>query len=72
MPTIELPASWAGVAEPLRALMAELEREVHADHTTMADVAAVSARWAQVREAIRAAVRVQVDAKAAPAQTSKR
>ena len=27
---IELPESWAGVAEPLRALMAEVEREAHA------------------------------------------
>jgi hypothetical protein len=27
---IELPESWAGVAEPLRALMAEVEREARA------------------------------------------
>jgi hypothetical protein len=28
---IELPECWAGVAEPLRTLMAEVEREAHAD-----------------------------------------
>jgi len=26
---IELPEGWAGVAEPLRALMAEVDREAH-------------------------------------------
>ena len=29
MAKIELPESWAGVAETLRALIAELEREAH-------------------------------------------
>jgi hypothetical protein len=31
---IELPEGWAGVAEPLRALMAEVEREAHVDRAT--------------------------------------
>jgi hypothetical protein len=57
---IELPESWAGVAEPLRALMAEVEREAHADHTTPPDLAAVSARWARVSDAIRATVRARI------------
>ena len=57
---IELPESWAGVAEPLRALMAELEREAQADSTMPADLAAVSARWARVSDAVRAAVRAQI------------
>jgi len=43
MAKIELPESWASVAEPLRALMAEVEREAHADRTTPQDLAAVSA-----------------------------
>jgi len=30
---IELPESWAGLAEPLRALMVEVEREALADRT---------------------------------------
>ena len=60
MAIIELPDSWAGVAEPLRALMAEVEREGHADRTTPPDIAAVSARWAQVRDAIRASIRARI------------
>ena len=40
---IELPEGWAGVAEPLRARMAEIERESHADGSTPPDLAAVSA-----------------------------
>ncbi|HEX3477680.1 MAG TPA: hypothetical protein VHT91_21815 [Kofleriaceae bacterium] len=48
MAKIELPGCWAGVAEPLRALLAEVERAAHADRTTPLDLAAVSARWAQV------------------------
>jgi hypothetical protein len=46
---IELPESWASVAEPLRALMAEVEREAQADSATAPNVAAVSAQWARVR-----------------------
>jgi hypothetical protein len=66
---IELPQSWTGVAEPLRALMAEIEREAHADPTTPTDLAAVSARWAEVSEAIRATVSARiVDAQNAQAR----
>ena len=74
MAKIELPESWAGVAEPLRALMAEVEHEAHADRTTTPpDLAAVSARWARVSDAIRATVRARiVDAQAAQAQAPKR
>jgi hypothetical protein len=57
---IELPESWAGVAEPLRALIAEVEREVHADGTASPDLAAVSARWAQVSDAVRATLRARI------------
>jgi hypothetical protein len=68
MAKMELPESWASVAEPLRALMAEVEREAHADHTSPPDLAAVSARWARVSDAIRAMVRAQiVEAQAAQA-----
>jgi hypothetical protein len=35
---IELPESWAGVAEPLRALMSEVDREAHADRAHPFDV----------------------------------
>lgn len=35
---IELPESWAGVAEPLRALMAEVEREAHASSARAPDL----------------------------------
>jgi hypothetical protein len=70
---IELPESWADVAEPLRALMAEVEREAHADRVTPPDLAAVSARWSQVSDAIRAAVRARIaDAQALQAQAPKR
>jgi len=62
MAKIELPESWAGVAEPLRALMAEVEREAHADHTTPPDFAAVSARWARVSDAIRMTLRARIAA----------
>ena len=44
---IELPASWASAAQPLRSLMAELEREAPASAATLADLLAVSARWAR-------------------------
>jgi len=68
---IELPESWAGVAGPLRALMAEVEREAYADGTAPPDLAAVSARWAQVSDAIRAMVRARI-ANAQAAQAPKR
>jgi hypothetical protein len=70
---IELPEGWAGVAEPLRALMAEIGREAHADGATPPDLAAVSAQWAQVSNAIRATVRARIaDAQAAEKRASKR
>lgn len=62
MVKIELPECWAGVAEPLRALMAEVEREAHADGSSPPDLAIVSARWAQVRDAVRATVRARIAA----------
>jgi hypothetical protein len=39
---IEFAGIWAGVAEPLRALKAEVEREGDPDLTTAPDLAAVS------------------------------
>jgi hypothetical protein len=73
MAKIELPESWAGVAEPLRVLMAEVEREAHADRTTPPDLAAVSARWARVSDAIRSTMRARIaDAQAAQARAPKR
>ena len=73
MAKIELPEGWAGVAEPLRALMAEVDREAHVDRATPPDLAAVSARWARVSDAIRATVRVRIaDAQAAQSQAPKR
>jgi hypothetical protein len=70
---IELSECWTSVAEPLRALMAELERAAHADRTTPANLAAVSARWAQVRDAIRATVSARItEAQAEQAQVGKR
>ena len=57
---IELPESRAGVAEPLRALIAEVEREARADGTAPPDLAAVSARWAQVSDAVRATLRARI------------
>ena len=60
MATIELPEGWAGVAEPLRALMAEVDREGHVNRATPPDLAAVSARWARVSDAIRATVRARI------------
>jgi hypothetical protein len=68
---IELPESWAGVAEPLRALMAEVEREAHTDAVTSPDLAAVSAQWSRVGDAIRATVRARI-ANAHAAQALKR
>ena len=73
MAKIELPEGWAGVAEPLRALMAQIEREAHADRTTPPDLAAMSAQWARVSDAIRAMVRARIaDAQAAQARAPKR
>jgi hypothetical protein len=70
---IELPEGWAGAAEPLRALMAEVDREGHVDRATPPDLAAVSARWARVSDAIRATVRARIaHAQAARSQASKR
>jgi hypothetical protein len=56
---IELPESWAGVAAPLRALIAELDHDAHTDGAP-SDLATVSARWAQVRDTIRATVRARI------------
>jgi hypothetical protein len=73
MAKIELPECWAGVAEPLRALMAEVERGGHADGSAPPDLAAVSALWAQVSDAIRTTVRSRIaEAQAVQAQTPKR
>ena len=73
MAKIELPESWAGVASPLRALMAEVEREARVDRATPPDLAAVLARWARVSDAIRAAVGARIaDAQAVQAQVTKR
>lgn len=54
---IELREAWAGVAEPLRALMAEIgcEAESGAPNPVV-----VSAQWTRVSDAIRAAVRAQI------------
>jgi hypothetical protein len=41
---IELPESWADVADPLRALLAEVEREAHVNGATP-DLAAMLERW---------------------------
>lgn len=49
-----------GVAGPLRALMAEVDREGHVVCATPPDLAAVSARWARVSDAIRATVRARI------------
>lgn len=40
--------------------MAEVEREAHADCTTMPDLAGVSARWTRMSDAIRAMVRARI------------
>lgn len=61
MAKIELPESWASVAAPLRALLVEVEREASADDTTLPNLAAVTARWARVSDAIRAMVRARID-----------
>jgi hypothetical protein len=60
MRKIELPDGWAGVAEPLRALLAEVEHAAHEDRTAPADFAVVSAQWAKVSDAIRATVRARI------------
>jgi hypothetical protein len=61
--TIELPEGWVGVAEPLHALMAEIERKEHADRTTPPDLATV---WAQVSDVIRGTVRLCIAGARAP------
>jgi hypothetical protein len=48
--------------------MAEVERETCADRVTPPDLAAVSARWSRVSDAIPATVRARI----AAAQASKR
>lgn len=60
MAKMELPESWAAVAKPLRALLAEVEREAHADSATAPDLAALSGRWERVSDAIRATVRARI------------
>jgi hypothetical protein len=60
MAKIELPETLAGVAEPLRALIAEVDRETQADSTPPPDLAAVLARWAQVSDVIRATTRARI------------
>lgn len=73
MAKIELPEGWAGVAEPLRALVVEVEREAHADGTAPPDLAAVSARWVEVSDAIRATLRARIaEAQAAQSLAPKR
>lgn len=73
MAKIELPEGWAGVAEPLRALIAEINREAQVDGAPPPDLAAVSARWSRVSDAIRATVRARIaHAQAAQAQAPKR
>jgi hypothetical protein len=68
---IELLESWAGVAEPLRALIAEVARE--ADGAAPPDLATVSMRWVQVRDTVHAVVRARiVSAEVAHAQSRKR
>jgi hypothetical protein len=57
---IELPEGWAGVVEPLCALMAEVDREARANGASPPDLAAVSARWTRVSDAIRATVRARI------------
>lgn len=63
MAKIDFPESWAGVAEPLRALIAEVARETHG--ATPPDLATVSARWAQVRHAVHSAVRARASCRGA-------
>ena len=61
------------MAEPLRALLAEIEREAHTDSSVPPNLAAVSARWAQVSDAIRATVRARItEAQAEQTQVRKR
>jgi len=49
-----------GVAEPLRALMAEIEHQAYANSATQPDLAAVPVRWEVVSDAIRALVRTRI------------
>lgn len=59
MAETELPESWTRVAETLRVLIAELERDAHADGAAP-DLATLSARWIQLRDAIRATARARI------------
>jgi hypothetical protein len=69
---IEFPEGWACVAEPLRALIAEVDRAAHAG-VTPSDRSAVSAQWVRVSDAIRATVRSRIaDARAAEERATKR
>jgi hypothetical protein len=69
---IKIPECWAGVAEPLRALMAEVERDAHADGTMPPDLTAVSAQWSRLSDAIRATVRARIaEAQASQTRTCK-
>jgi len=53
--------------------MAEFDREANADGSAPPDLAAVSARWARVSDAIRTTVRSRIaEAQAVQAQTPKR
>ena len=61
------------MGEPLRAFMAEVEHEAHGDDSALPDLAAVSAHWAQVRNAVLAVVRTRIAAaQAAEALARKR
>ena len=63
----------AAMVGPLRALMTEVDREGHVDRATPPDLAAVSARWARVSDAIRIAVGARIaHAQAAQSQAPKR
>ena len=62
-----------GIAAPLRALIGEVDHDTHAEGTAPPDLATVSARWAQVRDAIPATVRARIiAAQAAQAPAPKR
>src|SRR5690349_3114132 len=52
MAKIELPECWLAWPNRCARLMAEVERDAHADGSALPDLAAVSARWTQVRDAI--------------------
>lgn len=62
MAKIMLPETWAGVAEPLRALMAEVERAAHADGSEIPDFAAVSTHCCPSSRTISARLSVDMTA----------